>query len=183
MKIRRKFAVAVCATALTAPVLSSCGFNYATDEIYDPAAGTNSHEADVDVLSAVVVSGQEGSGTLVAGLSSNDTEDTEEPVTLTSVTGEGLTIDLEPVEILANGFVNLADEDVHVAGDFTPGDMLDLTLDFDNGEQVRINVPVVTNCDEFEGFDTSAEGAAESGSSEVTEGTYSCEYAESEAGH
>jgi copper(I)-binding protein len=175
MQLRRKFAIAVCATALTAPVLSSCGFNLATDEIYDPAAGTNSHEGAVDVLGAVVVAGQDDSGTLVAGLANNENT---EAVSLTAVAGEDATADFEPIEVVGNGFVNLADEEVHVTGSFGAGDVLDLTLEFDNGDQVALEVPVVTNCDEFEGYDTSAEGAEAS-----EDPAYSCEHAESEAGH
>lgn len=176
MLLRRKFAFAVCATALTVPVLSSCGFNLPTDMIYDPAAGTNSHEGAVDVLNAVVVAGQDGSGTFVAGLANGDPE----AVSLTGVVGEGITADFEPIEIVADGFVNLADEEVHVTGDFAAGQVVDLTVEFDNGEEVALEVPVMTNCDEFEGLDTSAGVEA---TSESDDHRYSCEYAESESGH
>lgn len=178
MQLRRKLAIAACATALTAPVLSACGFNYATDEPYTPAAGTNNHDARVDVLNAVVVAGQSDSGTFVAGLSNND----DEAHTLTGITGEGFTIDLEPVEVPANGFVNLEDADIHVTGTFDGGQVLDLTVEIDNGETVPLEVPVVTSCDEFEGLDTSAEAAGES-AGESEDHRYSCEYPELEGGH
>lgn len=176
MLLRRKFAFAVCATALTVPVLSSCGFNLATDSIYDPAAGTNSHGGTVDVLNAVIVAGQDDSGTFVAGLANG----ADEAVSLTALVGEGLTADFEPIEIAANGFVNLADEDIHVTGDFAAGQVVDLTVELDNGEDVALEVPVVTNCDEFDGLDTSAGVEA---TSESDDHRYSCEYAESESGH
>ncbi|WP_244930092.1 hypothetical protein [Nocardioides sp. W7] len=176
MLLRRKFAFAVCATALTAPVLSSCGFNYATDQPYTPAAGTNDHSATVKVLNAVIVSGQSGSGTFVAGLSNSGSE----AASLTDVVGEGLTIEVEPVEIPAGGFVNLADSDLHVAGEFEAGEVLDLRVVLDNGEEVELEVPVVTNCDEFEGYDTSASAETEAAGEDAA---YSCEYAESEGGH
>lgn len=175
MQLRRKLAMAACATALTAPVLSSCGFNYATDEPYTPAAGTNNHEGEVDVLSAVVVAAQSDSGTLLAGLSnSND----DEARTLTGISGDGITVDLEPVEVPPGGFVNLRDVDAHVSGTFEEGNVLQLTAEFDSGESLELDVPVVTSCDEYEGLDTSAETSGES-----EDPRYSCEYAESESEH
>ena len=174
MLLRRKFAFAVCATALTAPVLSSCGFNYATDQPYTPSAGTNDTSTPVDVLNAVIVAGQPDSGTFVAGLANS----TDEVVTLTDLVGGGLTVDLEPVEIPAKGFVNLADSEIHVTGTFEAGEVVDLDVVLDNGDQIALEVPVVTNCDEFEGYDTSAESDAPS-----EDPAYSCEYAESESGH
>lgn len=176
MQLRRKLAIAVCATAL-APVLSSCGFNYATDEVYTPAAGTNNHDARLDVLSAVVVAGQADSGTFVAGLSNNENKDS---LSLTGLSGEGITADLEPVEVPPGGFINLEDADIHVTGTFEAGDVLRLTAELDNGETVPLDVPVVTSCDEFEGLDTSA---SESSSAESEDPRYSCEYAESESEH
>ena len=80
--------------ALAAP-LSSCGFDYATDRDYTPGSGANNRDGDVDVLSAVVVSAAEGSGTFIASLSNNDT-DTEQ--TFTGVSGdEGASIP-DPVD-------------------------------------------------------------------------------------
>lgn len=175
MLLRRKLAIALCATALTAPVLTSCGFDNATDAVYTPAAGTNYRDAVVDVLSSVVVAGQADSGTFVAGLS-NNSNDTA--VSLTGLTGDGLTAEFDPIEVAPGGFVNLADEDIHVTGTFGAGDVLDLTAELDNGETVTMEVPVVTSCDEFEGFDTSSEAGAES-----EDPAYSCEYAEPEGEH
>src|SRR4051812_24707048 len=73
------------AVALAA-TLSSCGFNVATDRVYTPAAGVNDRDARVDVLNAVVVSGQEGSGTLVASFANNNPTDR---ATVTSIEGAG----------------------------------------------------------------------------------------------
>ena len=63
----RPLAIAAAVLALAAP-LSSCGFDYATERDYTPGSGANNREGVVDVLSAVVVSGAEGSGTFVASL-------------------------------------------------------------------------------------------------------------------
>lgn len=179
MHLRRKLALAVSATALAVPVLSSCGFDYATDRVYTPAAGTNNRDETVKVLGAVVAATQPGSGTFVAGLSNSNQEDA---LTLTSLNGEGVQVDgPQTLEIPAGGYVNLADEDIHVTGEVEAGGYVTMQLEFDDGESVSIDVPVVTNCDEFEGSDTSVEG--ESGE-ELAE-AYSCEFphAETEGGH
>ena len=53
MLIRRKLALATSAVALALP-LTSCGFDYATDRPYTPAAGANERDARVDVLGAAI---------------------------------------------------------------------------------------------------------------------------------
>lgn len=154
----RPLATAAAVLALAVP-LSSCGFDYATDRDYTPAGGANNREGDIDILSAVVVSAADGSGTFVASLSNNDT-DTEQ--TLTGISGdEGASIeaaDFDPITIPAGGLVNLADPaaDVVLTGDFAAGDFLPLAVDFGNGERITMQVPVVA--DDFgywEGMDAS----------------------------
>jgi hypothetical protein len=154
----RLLATAVAVLALAAP-LSSCGFDYATDRDYTPAGGANNRDGDVDILSAVVVSAEEGSGTFVASLSNNDTDNEQ---TFTGVSGdEGASItaaEFEPVEIAPGGLVNLAEPpaEIVLTGDFTAGDFVPLTLDFGNGERVMLNVPVVPDDSGYwEGMDAS----------------------------
>lgn len=145
--------------AVLAFALSSCGFDYATERDYTVAGGVNDREGDVDVLSAVVVSAQEGSGTFIASLSNNDT-DTEQTFTAVSG-GDGATItssDFQPITIAPGGLVNLADPaaDIVLTGDFTAGDFIPLAVDFGNGDRVMMKVPVVR--DDFgywEGMDAS----------------------------
>jgi hypothetical protein len=144
---------------LLAATLSSCGFDYATDRVYTPAAGVNDRDAKVDVLGAVVVAAQDDSGTFIASFANNNQEDT---ATVTSIApGEGddnsLKIEsFDPIEIPAGGLVNLATEGgIPVTGDFTVGSFLDLKITFGDGESVEMQVPSVTNCGEFEGLDTS----------------------------
>ncbi|WP_182524654.1 hypothetical protein [Nocardioides dongkuii] len=169
MPLRRKIALAVCAATITAPLLTSCGFDdYATDQPYTAASGPNSYEGTVDVLSTVIVAARPGSGTLAGGLANT----APEPSTFTALSGDGLTVDLEPVEIPAEGYVALAEEDIHVTGDFEAGDVLEMTAEIGR-DRVDLEVVVVTNCDEFEGFDTSESTSGEE---------YDCEYAHSE-GH
>lgn len=166
---RRPIAIAASAFAL-ATTLSSCGFDYATDRVYTPAAGPIDRDETVDVLSAVIVSAGPGSGTFIAGLSNNSSV---EPITFDTLRPLGSTTftfdELEPRVIPPLGFENLADASgangVVVTGDFDAGDFLGIQLGFDNGETVEMQIPVVTDCDEFDGFDISE-----------TEGeTYDCE--------
>jgi len=156
----RSLATAAAAIALAAP-LTSCGFSYATERTYTPAGGANNREGVVDVLSAVVVSGTEGSGTFIASFSNNDAE--EQSVTaIAGVPGsDGATIQaagFEPVTVPADGLVNLADPpaDIVLTGEFTAGDVVPLAVDFGNGERISFNVPVVANdFGYWEGMDAS----------------------------
>src|SRR6478609_7881275 len=68
---RRKLATAIGALVLAVPALSACGFNYATEREYTPGNGTNYQHGVVDVLNAVIVAGEDGSGTFIASLSNN----------------------------------------------------------------------------------------------------------------
>jgi len=153
----RSLATAAAVIALAAP-LTSCGFDYATERDYTPAGGANNREGAVDLLSAVVVSGAEGSGTFVASLANNDTEEQS----LTAISGgDGTTVEasgFEPVTVPADGLVNLAEPaaDIVLTGDFTAGDFIPLSFDFGNGERVSFNVPVVADDTGYwEGMDAS----------------------------
>ncbi len=151
---------------LALPLLSSCGFNKATDRVFTPGEGINNRDGVVDVLSAVVVSAQAGSGTFLASLSNNSSTDEN---SLEGLAGAGewqdLTVDeVDPVDLTARGFANLAEEGgIHLSGNFQPGDVVRLTLTFSSGDSVTMNVPVIFACDEYTGLDTSG-GEASSGS-------------------
>lgn len=167
MHLRRSFALTAGTALLAGLGLSSCGFDYATNEPYTPAAGTLSQEASVDVLSAVIVAKQDNAGTLVASLANN----TQEEATLERVSGaDGTPLqgEFEPVTIPPDGLVNLAVEgQVKVTGTFSAGDMLDTILTFGDGSEVNMRIPVYTACGYYEGLDTSGEegGATEGGAS------------------
>ena len=153
----RLLVTAAAVVALAAP-LSSCGFDYATDRDYTPGSGANNREGEVDVLSAVVVSAAEGSGTFVASFSNNDPDEEQ---TFTAVAGEDATVtaaEFEPITIAPGGLVNLAEPaaGIVVTGEFGAGDVVPLTVDFGNGERVSLNVPVVSNeTGYWEGMDAS----------------------------
>jgi hypothetical protein len=156
MPLRRTLALAACVLAVGAPALTSCGFDYATDRIYTPATGVNNREASVDVLGAVIVSAEDGSGMFVASFNNNDSL---EPVSVEALEG----VDqaqlsagrFAPIEVPPDGLVNLADEGgIPVNGDVvTAGEFAEVALQFDTGERVEMDIPVVTNCGYYEGLD------------------------------
>ena len=155
---RRALATAAAVLALAAP-LTSCGFDYATDRDYTPAAGANNREGVVDVLSAVVVAAEEGSGTFVASLSNNDPDNAATFTALGGTEEGGVTAaEFEPVEIGPGALVNLADPaaGIVVTGEFGPGNVVPLTVDFGDGERISLNVPVVADDTGYwEGMDAS----------------------------
>ena len=164
----RPLVTAAAVLALAAP-LTSCGFDYATDRVYTPAAGANDRSTAVDVLGAVIVSGQEGSGTFIASFANNDQEISQ---TVDSLAGAGETTlevdEFDPIEIEPGQLVNLAvDGGINVTGEFGPGDFITVAIGFGNGETSTLDIPVVPPCDEFEGLDTSAEGSTETFDCEV----------------
>lgn len=145
MPHRRTTALASFALVL-APVLSSCGFDYATDRDYTPGVGANDRSNTVAVLGGVIVSDGEGENVIVAGLANKSTDET---VTLTGVSGEGLLVgDVAEVELGPNGFENMAESDspITIQGEFAPGNFVPVTFAFDNGERTEVELPVVYNC-------------------------------------
>ena len=145
MTLRRSIAAAT--VVLAAPVLSSCGFNQVTDQPYNPGVGVNEQGSDVDVLGALIVSGTDGSGTVVAGLVNNDSTEDD---ALTGITGAGQVSSVAvqatgPVELAAGSLVQLADEgQVTISGDpVRPGTFVELTFSFRNAESVTLELPVV----------------------------------------
>jgi hypothetical protein len=153
----RLLATAAAVVALAAP-LSSCGFDYATDRVYQVTNAAENREGEVDVLSAVVVSAAEGSGTFIASLSNNDPENEQ---TFTAVAGADATVtaaEFEPITVSPGGLVNLAEPaaGIVLTGEFKAGDVVPLTVDFGNGERVSLNVPVVADdAGYWEGMDAS----------------------------
>ena len=49
-----------------------------------------------------------------------------------------------------------------MTGDFEAGQVAELTLTFDSGDSVTMDVPIVFACDAYEGLDTSQQEPAES---------------------
>jgi hypothetical protein len=150
---------------LLAATLSSCGFDYATDRVYTPAAGVNNRDADVDVLGAVVVAAQDDSGTFIASFANNLQDEAATVDSMTSFAGTDADAAssaplkvkaFDPIQIPPGGLVNLASVGgIPVSGTFTVGQFVTVNITFGDGESVEVQVPTVTNCGEFAGLDTS----------------------------
>ncbi|GAB2887931.1 hypothetical protein GCM10027026_45050 [Myroides odoratimimus subsp. xuanwuensis] len=164
MITRRSIALATSALALAVPTLSSCGFDYATDQVYTPAHGVNDRDAGVDVLGAVIVASEDGAGTFIASFSNNSTD---EDATVTSFAGAGddaslTAADFEPIELKPGGFVSLSqDGGFKVEGDFAQGDFVEVVLEFSTGEKAEMKIPVVPNAGDFADLDGPAPEVSE----------------------
>ncbi len=158
MHLRRPAAVrlALGAVLLTAP-LTSCGFDLATDRVNTIANGATDRDATVDVLNAVIVSTEEGSGVFVTSLSNNDVE---APGSLEALSVDdpeaGQVGEFTPVEVDAGALVNLAAEDeegIPVEGEeIVPGRFVAMTLEISGGQVLQLDVPVVDNCGDYAGI-------------------------------
>ena len=152
------------------PLVASCSFGTSnfdaqTNQFYTPAEGVNERSGGVDVLNAVIVAEEEGRGRFIAGLVNNsDLEDDA----LTGVEGSGESADLQgsletPIDVVADGFVQLADEGepVVLEGDaIVPGLFVEVTITFDKAAEATIKLPVVPAEDDFEGVEIPAAEAS-----------------------
>ena len=146
MNVRRSTTTA--AVALAFPVLSlgltACGFDAPTDQVYNPAVGVNEQRGAVDVLNALVVSGSDGSGTVVASFANNDQEESD---ALTGISGPGVQVEVAAdATIPQGGLLNLSDGSVTITGEeVVPGSFVRLTFTFGRGEAVTLQAPVMAN--------------------------------------
>lgn len=139
-----------------APTLSACGltgFDNPTDVVYNPGVGVNERSGTIDVLHALVVSGADGSGTVVATLANNDQAE-EDALTQLAGAGEdsGASVSLDgPLDIPAGGTAQLFDAgEVFIEGDtIEPGAFVALTFTFEQSETVTVEVPVVARRGDF----------------------------------
>lgn len=162
MHLRRTLALLSGALLLTAP-LSACGFDKATDRVNNIAAGVTDRDASLDVLNAVIVSAEEGSGTFIATFVNNDTE---EEATVEALEGSesARVADFSPITVDPGGLLNLAaeeEEGVAVEGEVAAGAVVPMRVQLSGGELIELDVPVVPACGEFEGLDGTATSADE----------------------
>lgn len=146
----RRFArtAAVAATLTAGMALSSCGFDAQTNQVYNPGVGVNDRTGSIDVLGAVIVSGSDGSGTLVVSFANNSADRDD---TLTGVSGEGVEAEVSgATTIPGNDSLNLSEDGIRLTGDeIAAGRFVPLTFSFERAEAVSIEVPVVANEDEY----------------------------------
>lgn len=196
-KTRRLVPTAAVALILAVPALSSCSstnFDAQTDQYYTPTDGENDREGTVDVIHALIVSEEPGSGRLIAALSNSETGDGgpvgvdsgdsaadsegEGDDELTGVRGvaESEAVQFSLVEgetvIPAGGTLQLADEGsavISVSGDpeqVAPGKYVRLEFTFANGEAAELNVPVLEPGEDY--ADVEIPEAESTGSTELT---------------
>lgn len=167
MQLRRSLALVSGALLLTASA-SSCGFDLATNRVNTIAPGTTDRDGTVDVLNAVIVSAEEGSGVFITTLVNNNLEEDASLDGLVADDAEAVQVEeFTPIALEANGIVNLAAEGqqgIPVKGEeLSAGDVVSMTLQLSGGQVVQLDVPVVWNCEEFAGLD------GEGGECEVAE--------------
>lgn len=147
--VRRRLAAA--SLALLVPALGACGFDAQTDQVYQPGVGANERGDSVDVLGAVVVSEEKGSGRFISSLVNTELDQEDQ---LDTITGSDVQVELpSPVALGPDSIVNLADDSVDqiaVTGEgIEAGAYTRLTLTFQSGQTTEINVPVVAAEEEF----------------------------------
>ncbi len=148
MNVRRSTAAA--ALLVAAPLLVSCGFGEQTDQVYNAATGVDDRSGQVDVLNAMIVSGSDGSGTVVAGLVNKDVQHADR---LTGISGgQGATTQGPSgagTTVPAGGMVSLSDSgDWSVSGPAVKAGLFaTLTFSFQRAQSVTLDVPVVSASD------------------------------------
>lgn len=162
-------------TALLVVPLTACSagtsnFDAQTNEVYNVAEGVNDRAGAVDILNALVVSAEPGSGRLIVGLVNNNTNEDDE---LASVQGAGdyqdLTVDLADGDptIKAGRLTQLADPGaavVLITGEqVRPGAFIELTFSFRNAQPSTMQVPVVPQEDDFADVEVPSAGDTSAG--------------------
>jgi hypothetical protein len=148
---RRVTAMAVGVLALTLTGCSETGFDAQTNAIYDPGAGTNESTGNVPVLGVLVVSSEDGSGSLSATISRRSTDELQ--LTGVTATAGDEPIDVtfgEPLDVPSNRAAaplklsQEADNVVVLDGDaVAAGRFVELTFEFSNGQTIDLEAPVV----------------------------------------
>lgn len=138
MKSPYRYRVAIAALL---PLLTACGFSAQTDQVYQAPVGVNDRSGDVDILNALVVSGQDGSGTFAGTLVNTTGQDD----TLDSVSGSGITAGRRTVDVPADQAVPLGKSgEVSLRGsEIKAGYFIELTFSFSSGQTTTVDVPVV----------------------------------------
>lgn len=138
--LRRR--VASAALLLLVPLVGACGFNYQTDQVYQPATGTDNRTGEVYILNAMVVTVNGGKGTF-AGTLVNENQTKADK--LVSVTGPNLQGSQAQVTVPPNGSVNLAQSGkVWVSGpQIKPGGFVTMNFEFASGQSTQMDVPVI----------------------------------------
>lgn len=157
MQLRRKIALLTSALVFTAPALTACGFDWATDRENDTIAGANNRTEDVDVLNAVLVATENGKARLVATFANNIQDAAVKVTDVTPGEGsEGVTIEgFEPIEIAKYGMAAPSKDDPEilvVGNDVERGSHVRLVFEFSTGDSAMVNVQVMPAWEEYAGW-------------------------------
>jgi hypothetical protein len=173
VNLRRVLALGAAGLAVIA-ALTACGFNYPTDRINNVPAGVDYRDGTVDILNAVVVAKQADSGTFVATFVNNSPDKT---VGLQTASGDNTAIasvDATPFSLEPGALRNLAaTKGIPVSGTFALGQFVNISFQFDNGEAVTMNVPVVLDDGQWAGLDIATPSPSGSPSGSPSVGTSS----------
>lgn len=155
MQLRRRIALLTSALVITAPALTACGFNMATDRENSTVAGANNRDGSVDVLNAVLVTAENGSARLVATYSNNNVEEAASVTDVQATDGDVTVKGFSPVEMKAygNAVPKHSDPETLVKGDSVKrGGYVRLTFSFGDGTSSEVNVPVMAAWEEYAGW-------------------------------
>jgi hypothetical protein len=177
-RLRTQRALAVAGlVAVATPLLSSCGFNQATDNPNTLANGGYHIYGPVHVLAARIVTPEQGTGTFVATIT---VDPDGKPVQVTGLSGEGLSVgQFPPISVSTNGKANLfADGGIPVTGDFAAGDNIPVTVELSDGESIEVDAIVVKQCYEYADVKTLSTKQSRQAQSEPSEpvAPYTCDY-------
>jgi len=167
---RRSTAATAVTLLLAAPVLSSCGFNYDTNNVTTISAGINDRDGNIDILGAVIVADEDDRGVFAATLTSN-TNPTAAEIASGDVgqdalvglsagnspsDGDDAEADIkvignvDPITIQPPEAINLfAEGGIPVEGDFRAGDVVPVQLTFQSGQVSNLQVTVQSFCHQY----------------------------------
>ncbi len=132
--------VALAVTAAASVSACGTGFDSPTSQVYNAPAGTDIREGEVKVLSAVIVTDEEGAATLSAGLVGTDTDDALVGIEVTDSEDMPVTTEIAggSVKIPADELVQTAeDSEIAIAGDgLEPGTLVDVAFTFERAGPV-----------------------------------------------
>lgn len=144
------------ATALLTLGACTRGFDAQTNQHYQAAVGANVH-GDVDVLNALVVVNDDGSGTISAGFVNNTgDEDALSSVTVTTLDGKELQVrGLRSRFILPEGQLtslgtSAENGNFRIADGVKAGYYVKVTFDFEGASPVTIEAPAVSRTAEYD---------------------------------
>ncbi|MBW9207170.1 hypothetical protein KV097_14585 [Mumia sp. zg.B17] len=171
MLTRSRRALATAVVGGLAVLLAGCGtgFEAQTNSVYEASVGTDDRSSDVQVLNALFVKNDDGSGTLSAGLV-NQTLKADRLVEVEVSTLDGTPVDVTfdgPVPVPARRLETLGTKpQVVIEGsELFAGQFLVITYTFANAGDVDMQLPIVTR---IPMYDSVAEPGASTPTSPAT---------------